>query len=368
MKEKIKVLHVLPSLSGGIASLVYEYCTRMRSIFTFDFAVTSSVRGIYEDELENMGFHIFHMPRLRDSIKNYKKYFKSIILNGHYEIIHDHCDFNGYFDLKIAKKEKVLVRIAHSHRAFQSVTFKHKIEHFVFSPLTKSVSSCLFACGRDAANWAWGKNTKNVYLMKNAINVSKYLFSADKREYFRNKYNLSGKFIIGNVARLSYAKNHEFLIDIFYHIKRNNKNSVLVLVGDGEEKEKIIAKIEKYNLCDSVLLLGMRNDVSDILNMFDVFVLPSRFEGLPVSLIEAQSNGLPCFTSTTVTDEVNFIDKIRYMSLADTPENWAKVILESSHERFNCDVSVFGYSIDAEAENLNKKYIELIKYEEQKKN
>ncbi len=153
------------------------------------------------------------------------------------------------------------------------------------------------------------------------------------------------------------------MIDVFYHIRKICDNSILVLVGDGEEKEKILKRIEEYGINDSVLFLGMRKDVSDLLNMFDVFFLPSRFEGLPVSLIEAQCNGLPCYTSSSVTTEVNFENKIRYLSLGDSPENWAECMLNSKNERYECDMLKYGYSIEEEALKLKDKYIELINYE-----
>lgn len=215
----MRVLHVTSSLDcGGIASLLYEYCTRMMPEVQFDFVVSSSKEGIIERKLLNLGCNVYHLPRISANPRLYLNKIRSIIENGDYQIVHSHCDFKSYFELKIAKKCGVKVRIAHCHRANQSVSLTDHIVQLIFTPLTKCVCTHLFACGKDAAIWAWGNTAyknSNVFIMKNAIETKNYEFSSLTRSEFRKYFGIDDKYVIGNVARLSYAKNHEFLLDIF---------------------------------------------------------------------------------------------------------------------------------------------------------
>ncbi len=200
-------------------------------------------------------------------------------------------------------------------------------------------------------------------IVPNAIDIKKYLYNSNTRVSIRKMLKIEGKFVVGHVGRFSYPKNHEFLIDIFAEIRRINSNSVLILVGDGEEKEKIIEKVNYLGLRNHVLFMGVRSDIPDLMHAMDVFLLPSRFEGLPVVLIEAQAAALPCVASKDVIpEEVNVTGLIKFLSL-DAPVNkWAVEILRSPSIRTANVIYPLqqgGYDIVTEARELGNRYLTL---------
>ena len=202
-----------------------------------------------------------------------------------------------------------------------------------------------------------------VTIMPNAIELDKFRFSNERRQQIRYELGLSDKYVIGCVGRFSFQKNHEFLIEVYNELLKKKPDSILLLIGRGELEEDIKRKVKNYNIEKSVLFLGVRNDVPDLLNAMDVFVLPSRFEGLGMVYVEAQVNGLPCVASDgPVPKEVNIAGGVTFLSLQETAEFWCEYILSNhlSRESLCCDVgSVSQYNIDLAAERLRGYYLKL---------
>ena len=360
----MRILHITSSLDGGgIASLLMDYCSRLIPDLEFDFVITSKQEGFLEQPLRNLGCNIYRVEQFRISPIKYFSQLKKIIKSGGYDIVHDHADYRSFFGLMCAKMCGVKKRIAHSHLAYVKLSKKARVEKAVFTPLVKSVATGLVACSSDAAKWTWGKTNNNVFIMKNAIETDRFAFSESKRTSIRQQYELNNKFVIGNVARFTYQKNHKFLIDILKEMLKIKKNTVLLLVGDGdlfnEVKEYTInSGLQKY-----VLFLGTRNDVPDLLNAMDCFVLPTRFEGLGIAYIEAQANGLYSFgTKSVVPEEANIDGGLIFIDEKESAQVWAQRILDINDSRIrnaNKKVVAAGYDIDEAVEKLRRYYFSL---------
>jgi glycosyltransferase involved in cell wall biosynthesis len=233
-----------------------------------------------------------------------------------------------------------------------------KVKRFFYGILglgVKALATNLFACGHDTAVSIWGNrewNLGRIHIMPNAIETNNYRYSIEKRSIMRKNLGIGNQYVIGNVSRFTYAKNHEFMLEVLCSALKIDPNVVLVLAGDGELFEDVKNKAESKNLSNNILFLGARSDVAEILNVFDVFILPSRFEGLPVVMIEAQANGLPVLVSNTVTKEVNLSANIRYLSVEGNSEEWAKKAIQAERVfDVNGDLNRL-YDINAAAQNL----------------
>lgn len=330
----MKILYTLPALDGGgIDKIIYDYSIRLPNDTQCDFIVHTDYEGILENDLVSKGYKIFHVPPLHKDRKKYFSDIDSIIKKGNYDIIHVNQGFKGAFFLAYAKKHGVKVRIAHAHTSYIPENFKSYLIRKAFTLLSKMMATDLFACGQNAARWMWGERAYDkgrVFLMANAIDAERFAFSKGKREELRRSLGIEDKLVLCNVARFSDEKNHSFLVDVLSEIKKIQKDSVLVLIGRGDLEKDIKKKVSELKLDKDVLFLGVRNDVPDLLNAMDVFVLPSFYEGLPVTLIEAQANGLPAVISDAVTKEMAFSDDFSFLSLSQSAAAWADVTVKKA--------------------------------------
>ncbi len=360
----MRILEITSELDGGgVDRLLYDYCSSLSDEVQFDFVVTSKTEGMLEQPLKDLGCKIYRVSQLKEDLKGHKEQLKKILEAEKYDIIHDHSGFKAWCNLSVAKKCGVKTRIAHSHQAFMTESSIGRLIRKVSTILTKLYATNLFACGNDAAKWMWGEKAlrKNkVYIMKNAVVSEKFGFSSAKRDELRKVLGLENKFVIGNVARITYQKNQEFLVEVFAEIRKNRDDAVLLLVGRGDTEEQIKKQVADLGLTDSVIFTGVRNDVPDLLNVMDVFVLPSRFEGLPVTLIEIQANGLPGVISDAVTKEMTFSEDLNFLPLSASYDEWAKVISSKSRKKSVNAVENTGYDLKLATEDLKDKYLSMI--------
>ncbi len=360
----MKVLAITSELDGGgVDRLLYDYCNHLSGDVQFDFIVTSKIEGILEQPLKALGCKIFRVPQLKEDFKGHREQIKEIIEAGEYDIIHDHSGYKAWCNLTVAKKCGVKSRIAHSHLAFVNESFLGCIIRKISTIFTKFCATDLFACGNDAAKWMWGEKAfrKNkVYIMKNAVFADKFSFCTAKRDELRKELGLENKFVIGNVARITYQKNQEFLVDAFAEIKKIRDDAVLLLVGRGDAEEKIKKQVSDLGLNDSVIFTGVRNDVPDLLNVMDVFVLPSRFEGLPVTLVEIQANGLPAVISDSVTKEMTISTEFDFLPLALGSVEWAKTIEMKCRTDSKNAIKNSKYDLRIAAKDLKNKYLSVL--------
>lgn len=361
----IKVLQIMSSLknAGGVQSVVRNYYYNMDTEnIKFDFVVHSCDESEFKNALESWGCRIFCVTPQRVNIFRYIKEVNKIIKEGNYGIVHNHQHFRGVISLYLAKKNKVPNRIAHCHIVATTENHISKTIRYILIKLLKRFATHWFACGIMAGKWLYGEKAYNngkVQIMNNAIDTKKFGYNETTRNEVRKALNLVGKTVIGNVARFTYQKNHEFLLKVFAQIYYKNKDALLLLVGDGELEKDVRKQVSDFDIDNAVIFLGARNDVNELMQAMDVFLLPSRFEGLPVVLVEAQCTGLKCIVSDKITEEINVTNNITYVPLDYPPEKWAEIVLNNIHyvRTNNSDlVRANGYDIYYEAKKLENLY------------
>lgn len=364
--KKNNVLQIVPFLDGGgVENLLLNYYKHLgNENFKFDFIVHGAKKGGQERIFENMGSKIFHIKSKHENIIDNLKSMKKIIFSGDYDVIHVHQGIMGVFPLYYAKKSGIKIRIAHAHKAYEKKSLIQKALDKILLPFLKRYATHWLACSKDAGISLWGEKAvknDNVIIIKNGIDVEKFKFNEEKRKEKRKELNIENKFVIGSVGRLSYQKNHDFLIDIFNEIYTKNKNSELIIAGSGELETEIRNKIKTLGLEKNVKLLGLREDVNDILLAIDVFVLPSRYEGLGIVYIEAQASGLLSFGSEgVVPHEVKVTDLMEFIPLEKSSKYWANKILNHSNKYERVDTSkeikLRGYDLDEMIKSIKNIY------------
>lgn len=364
----MKILHISSALDGGgVDRYIYNYCLRI-SDNSYDFMVFNEKEGILEKELANNGGKIFHLPPMRNGLINYYKSIKKVLESNHYDIIHSHLGYKSVIALYCAKKRNIKVRIAHAHIAYEPESLLKRVIRKILTHMTMKYATDLFACGKLAGKWMWGKKklqNNEIFIHNNAINIERFSYSADAR--LRKKIELglnNNSKIYGNVGRLSFQKNQVFLLHVFKKICDLEPNSILLLVGRGEDENKLIDLAKKLNIIDNVKFLGVRNDVYELLNVMDVFIFPSIYEGFPFTIIEAQCNGLPILLSDTITKDSIITQNVFILPINNDEENylnWAKTAITISNFKRNLDgadqIRKAGFDINIETEKLKEYYI-----------
>lgn len=365
----VRILQICSSLDGGggVQAILKNYYSYMNTDeFRFDFIVHGDKIGEFESFFEAYGSKIHHVtPRRQNPVKNILEIAK-VIKDGNYDIVHCHQDYHGAIAMLLAKHYGVKKRIIHCHRAFPPEKWHNKLIRSVGTFIIKKTATNFMACSQFAAEWLYRKKdfiSNKVILLKNATNLEKFLYSEEKRDRIRKELKLDNSIVIGHVGRFTYQKNHELLIDIFNEFLKTCSHGVLMLIGDGELKEDIVKKVKSLGIEEKILFLGIRSDVFELLNVMDVFVFPSRYEGLPIVVIELQANGLPAVCSefvakeVAITNDVFFVEKEKYTDISQ----WIILInkaLEQGRSGSN-NISVLrkaGYDIKIEAKKLEAIY------------
>jgi glycosyltransferase involved in cell wall biosynthesis len=259
-------------------------------------------------------------------------YLKNVFSRD-YDIIHYHL--SSISELAIFKyaKKKGRKIIVHSHNTFTDVP--SRLRRIVFGCLHKVLrifanrySDVKCACSAPAAKWMFGSKSKNAIIMNNAIDVGKFKFNEAYRSELRERYNITQDIILGHAGRFSVQKNQNFLLDIFNALLEIRKDCALVLMGNGELVNSVKQKAKDLGIEDKVVFIDFQEDIYKYYSLFDLFVLPSLFEGLPITLVEAQANGLSCLVSDAITRESDLSGLVEFFPLTDGCEKWAEKINE----------------------------------------
>ncbi|MCY9660261.1 glycosyltransferase family 1 protein [Paenibacillus chondroitinus] len=308
MGDPIRILQVVVNMNrGGAETLLMNLYRNMdRSKVQFDFL--TSKPGVFDAEIEEMGGRIHRIPYVSEI--GHTKYMQALehFFETHpqYQIVHAHMDKMSGFVLRAAKKAGAPVRIAHSHNTSSEGGVAARAYKWVAGTFISSCATHFVACSNKAAKWLFANKVNKAMILKNGIESEKFAFSPEVREQVRQELGLSSEsYVLGHVGRFAHQKNHSFLIDIFAQLHQEKPNAVLILAGDGPLRAEIEKKVEALHLQDKVKFLGVRSDITRLLQAFDMFVFPSLHEGLPVTLIEAQGAGLPCLISDKITQEVD---------------------------------------------------------------
>lgn len=353
---------------GGIEAFMMNYYRNIdRSKIQIDFVVHGFEKGIYDDEIRELGGIIYNVPIKSESYFANINELRNIFNKKLYKIVHAHMDAMNTVVLREAKRSGVPIRISHSHNT-QHLTnskIKYALNEYVRKRVCKYATH-LFACSVPAAEWLYGKKAVKegaVYLIKNAIDLDKYRFSDFYRDKYRKVFNVEDNFVIGHIGRFDYQKNHEFLINLFSEFIQLYPKAKLFLVGDGHLRSKIENQILKLGLSKDVIIAGYRKDINQLMNCFDVLCLPSKFEGLAIVLIEAQMNGLNCVASNTIPEEVKLTSLVKFVSLESNISQWIKQLYNGRKKTYdNIEEKIIeaGYSINKEAVKLSDLYREFL--------
>ena len=347
-----RILQITSLACGGAESVLMNYYRRIdRNIIEFVFGVYEGEEGFYTKELKQMNADILrlksavHILKNRKIIKDLKKNIDAIEI--HTENAH------SFVWIILAYLCGIKEIYVHSH----NTSTKHIIQHKISKIFLNKFHFVQFACGKEAAKYMY-YNYKDTFIVRNAIDTNKFKYDVNKRMKVREKLDLKNKFVIGNVARMTNIKNQIFLVDILHHMLEINKMSILVLVGDGPEKHNIIRHAEELGIEDKVKFVGLTSEVEYYMSAFDVFVLPSLFEGLPTVAIEAQGVGMKCFLSNSITKEVDITGRVQFISLKRTANEWAKIICKEKCDLMDTKELILnhGYDIEYEVKRLQNKY------------
>ena len=357
----IRVLQVVTHMErGGLESMLMTYYRQIdRERVQFDFLVHRQERAAYDDEIEALGGKIYRLPRLVPWSKSYLSALNHFFdAHPEYRIVHVHQDCLSSVILRAAEQHRVPVRIAHSHSAGQDKNLKYPLKLWYRREIPQYATQ-LFACGRDAGDWMFGGAPYQI--VPNAIDAAAYVYDPGKRAPVRQQLGLADALVIGHVGRFNPPKNHPFLLEIFAALLQTEPNAVLLLVGGGEDMPKIQARARALGIADHVRFLGVRSDVADLMQAMDVFVFPSLYEGLPVTMVEAQAAGLPCVISDKVPPECILTEGlVEIEPLSAAPEAWAQTILArrgTPRTDRHAEIAAHGFDITTEAGKLQEFYI-----------
>lgn len=362
MGRPIRVLQVLTIMNrGGAETMVMNYYRHIdRSKIQFDFLLHRQDRGAYDDEIEAMGGRIFRIPPIFNYVEH-KKAVKNFLYNHpEYKIIHGHVGELGYCIYREAKQRGVPTIIAHAHNAACDHNWKWPIRT-VLKKLIRPYINTPMTCGADAATWLFGKKmAQKAIMLNNSIDARQYTYDEETRQQVRNEMGWNNHYVIGDVARFSPQKNHVGLLSIFKTLLAKEPTALLVLIGDKIELyQEVCRKVNDLGISHAVQFLGCRTDIPRLLQGMDIYCSPSLYEGLSVSMVEAQAAGLRVVTSDKVPQQVSIIPELlTFISLTAKDEIWGESLL-SPYNRTNTfdQIATAGFDIHTNAAWLQDFYL-----------
>ena len=384
MGEAVRVLHVLGNTNlGGAESRIMDlYRHTDRNRVQFDFLVHSGEEGFYEKEIRELGGRIFRVPRFR--IYNYFSYRKALkeFFQEHHEfaLVQGHMTSTAAIYLPVAKKAGVKKTAAHARSAGVDKGLKGIMTRFLRRNLADK-ADYLFTCSELAGISVYGEKAvregKTIFI-PNAIDCAGFTFDPEKRKKMREELGLTDAFIIGHVGRFHYAKNHEYLLRVFAELCQMgtgaggstaetgaDQNYHLILLGEGPLMEDTRKLAEELGVADRVHFLGNHKNIADYYQAMDYFVYPSRYEGMPGTIVEAQASGLPCLMSDTICREVIATELVETMSIEKEPKVWAEelqrridalVSKQENREKYASKMAAAGFDVQAQAERMMRFY------------
>lgn len=333
---------------GGVEMVLARFMDALSGRLVFD---TLAFDDLLQPEFYANGNHVIRLPKRGGHPVAYeravRRFFKS---RGHeYDAVwSNHNSFGNLDYLTYGKAAGIPVRVCHYHNtAILGSRIDGILSHFNREKVP-DVSTHLIACSPEAGVFAYGDLPFDV--VNNAFDIGSFQFSALARRRVRASLGCEDSFVVGTVGRLAPQKNHRYLISLFPRIKKERRDARLVIVGAGELEEELRRQVRNLDLEDEIVFTGERDDVSVLLNAFDVFVLPSHYEGLGVSLVEAQANGLPCIASTGVPVSARASYSVDFIRLDDETE-WVRAIAHNDRSSFKPDkrrMSAFDIRVESE--------------------
>ena len=352
------IVYGLTERRGGIESFFLNYKEYL-SKFHLDYIKVTPNKLSYEGNFKNS--KIFYVPMRKEDAKLRRSKIKEIFNTKEYDALWFNSNDLASIDIIKEAKKAGIKCIGHAHNS-RTDRLDRSIRHNINKRLVNKDFDGKFACSISAANWFYTA-PQEANIIYNAINVDKYLYDKDKRKKIRDKYNIPDDFmVLGDIGRLEKQKNITYLIDVFEKYHRANPKSCLMIVGTGSKKDSLHHYVEDKSLQSSVIFTGEVDNTRDYLSAFDIFLMPSLYEGLPVTLVEAQAAGLKCIVADNITHEVNVTKNIKYLPIEKESINlWVENILKSNNrvtEGKKLKGSVF--DITKSANYLENKILEVI--------
>lgn len=357
MKAKRVLIAGCTDTKGGLETYIMGlYRNIDRSRLQFDFLQLQKDEIAYAEEIRKMGGNIFKLPMIRDDFSGHYKSLKRIF---------SQCDYAGvYFQFnrkpvsldtfQYARKAGVPHRVIHSHNSTESKMSRlHVLREKIAETSMDRYVTDYFACSEQAGRWMFGD--RDFTVIKNSIDTDIFCFHQEKRDKLRENMNLTGKIVLGTVGRLEDAKNPFFLIDIFKEIHKKNPDTVFLHIGTGSYENDMAAKLKEYGLEESYLLLGQKKEIADYMNVMDMFLLPSKHEGFPFVLVEAQATGLKCLIADNITDTCDLTGNVEFLPIDRGTAVWEKAISDNfRYERTDQKEAIIrqGYDIHVAAQQI----------------
>lgn len=354
---------------GGVGTVMLNYQRHMNmERVQMDYLIFGEQEETFDKEVKKLGSRVYTYPALSGrQMRQTKKYFEQFFSEHHseYDIVHLHAPYIAFLCLPVAAKYGIGHRIVHSHATVYAESKGKAVRNRMLWSISQKYITDRIGCSQAAGEFLFGK--KDYTVLKNAICCDEYAYNEAARNEIRTQYEAKDKLVIGNVGRFSQQKNQMYLVDIFSEIRKILKDSVLWLVGDGELRPQIEEKIKQLGLINSVKIFGMVDNTGELYQAMDVMVMPSLFEGLPMTGVEAQACGLPCVFSDTITREADVMGS-PFLSLEESKAEWAKTAVraagrykESGKARrsFGKELAEHGFDIRVEAERLEEMYEEM---------
>lgn len=366
----INVLEVFgePISYGGQESFFFNVFRHMDlsdlkiDLFTPYYCDNSSSK----DELEQSGGKLISLNLPFEPGKSRLNIYKpllSYLKNNHYDVVHIHSGSTSVLALAAlaARRNGVRKIIVHSHCTGIRKNLKYRLTKLLMTPILDTCPTDYCACSKEAGEWKFSARAmKKLVILKNGVDLERFGFSSKIREQTRNSLGIrSDDYVIGHVGRFTYQKNQEFIIDLLRAVKPDIPHVKALLIGTGDTMDQIRSRAKEYGLDGDVLFIGNVDNTQDYYQAMDVFVFPSRFEGLGIVGVEAQANGLTVFASTEVPQELKISSLVKFISLEDI-QMWKKEIIKVANKG-RLDVSgqirLAGYDIRETAAQLQKIYL-----------
>lgn len=362
---KILIINTVPTEQNGITGVIFNYLKAIDAKdITFDLLSPNTPSSRYIDAVNLKGGNVYVLPRL-NGILAYWNGLRRLIKKARYDIVHIHGNSHTLvLELSAVWVAGCVVRIVHSH----NTTCSHVALSWLLTHSFNMLYTHGLACGEAAGRWMFGKRKFTV--IHNGIDTELYSFRQEKREKIREEYGWKVCKVIGHVGEMVGTKNHKFILDVFSELYKRDNSYRLILIGDGPLRNEVERQIEEFGLVEFVLMTGKINNVCDYLNAMDIILMPSLFEGLPLTLLEQQANGLRCVVSDAITKEVDKTGNLLFMPLSMDASVWADKVngisVESENERMLrsqkavADIAISGYDINKEANRLRDYYIKAV--------
>ena len=357
---KILIINTVPTDKNGITNVIFNYLSAMdKKLGVIDLVSLNVPSEMYQKSIEQFGGQVYVLPRSAMKVISYWNRLRKLIRENRYDAVHIHGNSHTVtLELSAAKAAGCVVRMVHAH----NTTCSHVVVHKLLTPLFNALCTYGLACGEAAGHFMFGK--RDFTVMNNGVDTEKFAFNLDNRTSIRESLGWVDNPIVGHVGYFTEVKNQNFIVDVFLALHKHNPDYRMILIGDGPLKPIVEQKIGSLGLDGAVCLTGNIDNVNEYLSAIDFIVMPSLFEGLPLTLVEQQANGLQCFVSDAITRETDKTGNLIFIPLKASPESWGEKIENSDDgctrevrsKRAIASIRDAGYDIKYQAKMLESFY------------